>query len=225
VTGETDTTPTKALGPVTQLFYGALLPGNIPANVMGANVTGGVGLHAADLLTDLKSGYLLGANPRQQLVAQLFGVVAGAVMVVPAFNLLVPSADVLGTEALPAPSVLVWAGVAKLLAVGAQAIHPTARIAALIGGLGGIALVLAERWLPARARRFVPSPSGLGLAFVLPGTNCIAMFLGAFIAEILRRVRPALSERALLPVASGLIAGESLIGVALAILAATGLMR
>jgi OPT family oligopeptide transporter len=68
VTGETDVTPTKALGPVTQALYGGMLPGNIAANVMGANVTGGVGLHAADLLTDLKSGYLLGANPRQQLV-------------------------------------------------------------------------------------------------------------------------------------------------------------
>jgi hypothetical protein len=44
VTGETDTTPTKALGPVTQSIFGVLLPGNLPANLMGANVTGGVGL-------------------------------------------------------------------------------------------------------------------------------------------------------------------------------------
>jgi uncharacterized oligopeptide transporter (OPT) family protein len=63
VTGETDVTPTKALGPVTQLIYGGVLPGNVTANVMSANVTGGVGLHAADLLTDLKSGFLLGPNP------------------------------------------------------------------------------------------------------------------------------------------------------------------
>ena len=81
VTGETDTTPTKALGPVTQLLYGGLLPGNLTANIMSANATGGVGLHSADLLTDLKSGWLLGANPRQQFVAQLFGVVAGAAVV------------------------------------------------------------------------------------------------------------------------------------------------
>src|SRR5262249_55610795 len=78
VTGETDVTPTKALGPVTQFIYGALLPSNVTANVMSANVTGGVGLHAADLLQDLKRGYLLGASPRKQFYAQLFGVVAGA---------------------------------------------------------------------------------------------------------------------------------------------------
>ncbi|HSP78023.1 MAG TPA: OPT/YSL family transporter, partial [Myxococcaceae bacterium] len=64
VTGETDTTPTKALGPLTQLVYGGLLPGQLVPNIMSANVTGGVGLHSADLLTDLKSGYLLGARPR-----------------------------------------------------------------------------------------------------------------------------------------------------------------
>ena len=68
---------TAALGPVTQLVYGAALPGQLVPNITGANVTAGVGLHAADLLTDLKSGWLLGAKPRQQLVGQLFGAVAG----------------------------------------------------------------------------------------------------------------------------------------------------
>jgi putative OPT family oligopeptide transporter len=223
VTGETDTTPTKALGPVTQLCYGALLPGNLAANLMGANVTGGVGLHAADLLTDLKAGYLLGANPRQQAVAQLFGVLAGALMVVPVFNLLVPSADVLGTEALPAPSALVWAGVAKVLVTGSAAVPPEARWAALAGALAGVMMVLAERWAPPRVKSFIPSASGVGLALVLPGANSIAMFLGAFLAQLLRW-RPALAERVVLPVSSGLIAGESLMGIGLAILAALHFM-
>ena len=89
VTGETDVTPTKALGPVTQLVYGVVTPGNLAGNLLSANVTGGIGLHAADLLTDLKSGYLLGANPRQQFYAQLFGCIAGAAVVVPAFLILV----------------------------------------------------------------------------------------------------------------------------------------
>ncbi len=225
VTGETDTTPTKALGPVTQLIYGGLLPGNVAANVMAANVTGGVGLHAADLLTDLKSGYLLGANPRQQVFAQFFGVIAGAVMVVPAFNLLVPSAEVLGTESLPAPAALVWAGVSQLLALGAQALSPEVRVGALIGGVIGVVLVLAERWASPSLRRFVPSPSGLGLAFVVPGNNAFSMFAGALIAELLRRHRPAFAERAVLPLSSGLIAGESLMGILLVALAASGILR
>jgi OPT family oligopeptide transporter len=224
VTGETDTTPTKALGPVTQSVFGALLPGNLPANLMGANVTGGVGLHAADLLTDLKTGYLVGANPRQQFFAQLFGVLAGAAAVVPVFNLLVPTPDVIGSPEFPAPAVQVWAGVSKVLVDGVSALHPAARGAAGIAFLLGIALVLAERWAPPKIRPFVPSPSGVGIAMVIPGYNSIAMFLGGLIAELLRRKRPALAERCVVPVASGFIAGESLMGVLIAVLVALGFL-
>jgi uncharacterized oligopeptide transporter (OPT) family protein len=224
VTGETDVTPTKALGPVTQFIYGAILPTNVTANVMSANVTGGVGLHAADLLLDLKSGYLLGANPRQQLYAQLFGVVAGAAVVVPAFNLLVPTADVIGSEAFPAPSVLVWAGVSKVLAQGIEGLHPAARFAAAVGFLVGTGLVLLDRWAPSRLKPYVPSPSGLGIAMVMPGFNAISMALGAFIAEAIRRKSPALAERTVVPVSSGFIAGESLMGILIAMLVAFGVL-
>ncbi len=224
VTGETDTTPTKALGPVTQLLYGGLLPGNLTANIMSANATGGVGLHSADLLTDLKSGWLLGANPRQQFVAQLFGVVAGAAVVVPAFNLLVPSADVLGTEEFPAPSSLVWAGVSKMLMSGVESLPVSARIGAVCGLTLGVALVLLDRWAPKSAKPFIPSASGLGLSIVIPGASSISFFIGAAIAEVLRRRKPQLAEAAVLPVSSGFIAGESLMGIAIAMLKAFGVM-
>ncbi len=224
VTGETDTTPTKALGPVTQLIYGGLAPGNVAANVMSANATGGVGLHSADLLTDLKSGWLLGANPRQQFVGQLFGVVAGAAIVVPAFHLLVPEAKVLGTEEFPAPGVLVWAGVSQMLSVGIEALHPSARLGALCGAALGIFLVLLERWAPKKAKAYVPSAAGFGLAIVIPGSSSISFFIGAAIAEVLRRRKPKLAEAAVMPVGSGFLAGESLMGIALIMLKAFGFM-
>ncbi|MCY1015490.1 OPT family oligopeptide transporter [Pyxidicoccus sp. MSG2] len=224
VTGETDTTPTKALGPVTQLIFGGLAPGNIPANVMSANATGGVGLHSADLLTDLKSGWLLGANPRQQFVAQLFGVVAGAAVVVPVFRILVPSADVLGTEEFPAPASMVWAGVSKLLASGVSALPQTARMGALCGATLGILLVLLEKFAPAKAKAYVPSAAGFGLAIVIPGSSSIAFFIGSALAEGLRRAKPKLAEDMVLPVSSGFIAGESLLGIGLAMAKAFGVM-
>lgn len=224
VTGETDTTPTKALGPVTQLIYGGLAPNNVAANVMSANATGGVGLHSADLLTDLKSGWLLGANPRQQFIGQLFGVVAGALVVVPAFHLLVPDASVLGTDQFPAPGALVWAGVSQMLSVGLQALHPSARVGALCGASLGIALVLLERWAPKKAKPFIPSAAGFGMAIVIPGSSSIAFFIGAGIAEILRRRRPKLAEATVFPVGSGLIAGESLMGIGLIMLKAFNFM-
>ncbi|MBL9024164.1 MAG: OPT/YSL family transporter [Myxococcales bacterium] len=224
VTGETDVTPTKALGPATQLLYGAVLPGHLPANIMGANVTGGVGLHAADLLTDLKSGYLLGANPRQQFIAQLFGVLAGAIVVVPAFNLLVPEASVLGSDEFPAPAVQVWAGVSKILVDGVASLHPTVRLLTLIGACVGLGLALAERSVPKQYARYVPSAPGLGIALVVPGANAVSMFLGAALGEITRLHDKSLGARSVVSVSSGLIAGESLMGIVVKALIVAGVL-
>jgi len=224
VTGETDTTPTKALGPVTQMVYGVIRPGDMTANVMGANVTGGVGLHSADLLTDLKSGYLLGANPRQQFIGQLFGCVAGAAIVVPAFQLLIPDASMLGGQQFPAPSAQVWAGVSKILSTGIGSLHPSALLAMKIGAGVGLVLLLLEQFLPKKLHRFLPSAPGVGIAMVIPGTSSIGFFLGAAIAAFIRARDPKLAERVNTPVGSGFLAGESLMGIAIALLIAFGVL-
>jgi uncharacterized oligopeptide transporter (OPT) family protein len=225
VTGETDVTPTKALGPVTQLLYGVITPGNLSGNIMSANVTGGIGLHAADLLTTLKTGWLLGASPRAQFWAQLFGVAAGAAVVVPAFHLIIGSDPAaLGSETWPAPSCLVWAGVSQAFAGGVGSLDPLARSAIVAGLLLGIALAVAEKLAPRRALPWVPSPAGLGIAMVIPGSNSVAMFLGALGAWAWRRWGRASADRYVTPVASGLIAGESLMGVAIALLVAAGVL-
>lgn len=222
VTGETDMSPTKALGPVTQVLFGALLPANLTANLMSANVTGGVGLHAGDLLTDLKAGQLVGASPRRQVLAQMFGVFIGAAAVVPAFTLLVPSAAALGTPELPAPAVLVWASVSQALAGGLAGLPLAARLAAVVGALLGVALAALERWAPRRVRPWVPSPAGLGMAMVMPASTAITMFFGAMLGSAVRRLRPSAAE-ALTPLASGLVAGESVVGMAIALGRALGL--
>jgi uncharacterized oligopeptide transporter (OPT) family protein len=142
---------------------------------------------------------------------------------VPVFHLLVPTADVLGSEHFPAPSSMVWAGVSKMLSSGMSALPPTARVGALCGALLGVVLVLLERWAPARAKPFIPSASGLGLAIVIPGSSSISFFVGSSVAAVLRRVKPKLAEAALLPTSSGFIAGESLLGIAIAMVKAFGL--
>lgn len=221
VTGDTDVTPTKALGPVTQLIYGVLTPGNLSGNMMSANVTGGIGLHAADLLTTLKTGWLLGASPREQFYAQLVGVTVGAALIVPAFNLLIPDVSVLGGDDWPAPSCVVWGGVSKAFADGVGALDPLARQGIAVGLALGVALALLEKLAPKKVKPFVPSPSGLGIAMVVPGSNGIAMFLGGAAAEIVRRNWRRVADAFVTPVASGFIAGESLMGVTVAVLNAT----
>jgi OPT family oligopeptide transporter len=222
-TGETDITPIGAMGKITQLFYGVVEPANVTTNLMTAGVTAGAASSSADLLTDLKSGYLLGANPRKQFLAQFLGIFAGALVIVPAFYAIVPSANILGSDRFPAPAAQVWKGVAELLVHGLSSLQTTERWALVIGGLAGILIALLERLLPQKARPFIPSAMGLGLAFVIPFWNTLSMFAGALIAWIISKGAGAFAERYTIPVASGVIAGESLMGVFTALAGARGI--
>jgi len=215
-TGESDITPIGAMGKITQLTFGMLAPSNMTTNLMTASVTAGAAGSTADLLTDLKSGYLLGANPRQQFLAQFFGIFAGTLIVVPAFYILVPNAASLGSDQWPAPSAQVWAAVAKLLSNGIHSLHPAARNGMLIGGLVGIFIPCLELLFP-KHRKYIPSAMGLGLSMVIPFWNSLSMFLGGLIALVLERKAKATAEKYIIPVSSGIIAGESLMGVAIAL--------
>ena len=215
-TGETDITPIGAMGKITQLIYGVVAPSNITTNLMTASITSGAASHAADLLTDLKSGYLLGGNPRKQTISQLFGVLAGTIVSVPAYLFVVQRDPTrLGSEALPAPSAKVWAGVAELLADGIGALPYGALTAIAVGAALGIVLTLLEELGPKAWRPWLPSTTGLGIAGVIPAFNSFAMFAGALLAWIFARARPKAAEAYTVPVSSGLIAGESLMGVAI----------
>ncbi len=225
-TGETDITPIGAMGKVTQLFYGVTLPQNATANLMTAGVTAGAAGSAADLLTDLKSGYLLGANPRKQAIAQALGIIAGTLVVVPVWYVLVPNAQAIGAESknFPAPSAEVWASVAKLLANGLDSLHPTIRAGMAIGAALGIALTLVEQLAPAKVRRWVPSATGLGLACVINFSDSIAFLIGALLAWAYGKRDPAKAELYVVPVSSGIIAGESIMGIVIALSGAFGFM-
>ena len=223
-TGESDITPIGAMGKITQLTFGMLAPSNMTTNLMTASVTAGAAGATADLLTDLKSGYLLGANPRQQFLAQFFGIFAGTLVVVPAFYILVPTAASLGTDQWPAPSAQVWAAVARLLSNGIHSLHPTAKLGLLVGGLVGIAIPMLELAMP-KYKKYIPSAMGLGLAMVIPFWNSLSMFIGGAIALIMEKNWKATAEKYIIPASSGIIAGESIIGIVIALLMSAGILK
>jgi uncharacterized oligopeptide transporter (OPT) family protein len=222
-TGESDITPIGAMGKITQLMFGVLAPSKLVTNLMTASVTAGAAGASADLLTVYKTGHMVGLHPRKQFLAQFLGIFAGTAVVVPAFYLLVPDASILGSDQWPAPSAQVWAAVARLLASGFEALHPTARWGIVVGGLIGIIIPAIELKFP-KASRWMPSAMGLGLSMVIPFFNSLSMFIGALIAWALEKYSAKLAEMYTIPVASGLIAGESILGVVIAILASAGLL-
>lgn len=218
VTGETDTTPIGPMGKVTQLVY-AVLPGsagNQTINLMTAGVTSNAGIAAADLLTDLKSGYVLGANPRQQFLAQLFGVFVGTGASVIGWYLMIPSKEVL--ETYPAPATQSWRAFAEALTKGLSSVPTSAQAAAVIGAVLGILLPSIEKVFP-KARPYLPSAMGLGLAWVIPFSNSLAFTVGALLVWLWGKLDRRSSDTYSVSIASGFIAGESLLAAMLAILA------
>ena len=221
-TGETDTTPIGAMGKVMQLLFAAISPGNVTHNLMSAGAGANSASSSADLLTDLKSGYLLGANPRKQFIAQAIGICFGTIAVVPAWYLMIPNAEAL--EKYPLPATQTWVAVARVLANGIESLPMSARYAILIGALLGILLPVLEKTFP-KSKKFLPSTMGLGLGWIVFFSNALAFTIGASIAWGWAKWKPENQERYNIPIASGLVAGESLIKALLAMLAtALGLL-
>jgi uncharacterized oligopeptide transporter (OPT) family protein len=208
-TGETDTTPMGAMGKVMQLIFAVIQPGRIEPNLASAGIAANSAIASADLLTDLKSGYLLGANPRRQFIAQFAGVFFGTIAIVPIWYLMVPNQAAL--EKFAAPGTRQWVAVAQVLTQGLDQLPRSAKLAALCGALLGIGLPIVENLTPRKYRGYLPSAMGLGLSWVIPFSSAIGFFLGAVVGwlwEILHKKSAAMYAVAL---ASGLIAGESLI--------------
>jgi OPT family oligopeptide transporter len=212
VCGETDNTPVGAMGKITQLTFGAISPGKMNVNLMSACITAGAADSSSDLLTDLKSGYLLGAHPRKQFLAQFAGIFIGTLVSVLSFNAIVTSPKVLGTAQFAAPAAQTWRAVAVALGEGLSSLHPVKVWGIVIGGLVGIALPLLALALP-RYQKYLPSAAALGLAWTFSWDLSLLFFLGALIGWLIEKTAPKVSAQYTFSVASGVIAGESLVGV------------
>lgn len=218
VSGETNITPVGAMGKVTQLIFAVLTPGQPAPNLMAANVTGGAASQCAELMHDFKTGHMVGARPDFQILAQTAGALAGAICGSAAYLVLVPDpARQLLTDEWPAPAAAAWKAVAEIFMRGLGALPPGTLAGMIWAGLAGIVLAILEKTLPKRTAVWVPSPASLGLAFVIPAYNSLSLCLGAVAATLLQRRFPTWSGRFLIVLASGIIAGESLTGVGLAL--------
>ena len=212
VTGETDTTPVGSMGQLTQMIVGGIHPGSATTTLMSANVVSSAAISSADLLTDLKSGYLLGANPRKQFIAQFSGIFIGTLISVLAFSVIVQKASDLGSDQFPAPAAQSWRAVALTMSKGIGELHPIKRAAIGIGLGVGVVLAVLPLVFP-KHQKYLPSAAGVGLAWTFHWYYSMLFFLGAFAAWIWKKKAPDNAEEFTYPVASGVIAGGALMGV------------
>ena len=185
-----------------------------------------------DNLQDLKTGYLVGATPWRQQVVLIIGCLVGAVVIPPVLDLLYNAYGFAG--ALPRPGMDPAQALAAPQATLMQQIASGIFSGALewtmlgLGVLLGVGVIVADVALRRAGRGALP-PLAVGLGIYLPPTIGLTLAVGAALGWSLQRglrsakarLGPdwaaAAEERGLL-LASGLIVGESLMGLLLAAL-------
>ncbi|HEX7856732.1 MAG TPA: oligopeptide transporter, OPT family [Sphingobium sp.] len=187
----------------------------------------GVATISNDNLQDLKTGQLVGATPWKQQVALVIGVIFGSLVIPPVLDLLNTAfgfvgAPGAGPNALSAPQ----AGLISALAqgvLGGDLNWPMIRY----GVMAGVAFVLFDELMgKARLLRFPPLAVGIGI--YLPMAVIMPVVIGSVIGWFYDRWSdrtgdPEVAKRMGVLVATGMIVGESLWGVAFAgIVAVTG---
>merc|ERR1712228_791754 len=85
--GQTDLNPVSGVGKLTQIAFAFLAPGQVVTNLVAGALAEAGAMQSGDLMQDLKTGHLLGASPRAQFFAQLFGSTASIFVTVGAFQL------------------------------------------------------------------------------------------------------------------------------------------
>jgi len=181
-----------------------------------------------DNMQDLKTGYLVGATPWRQQVALLLGCVVGALVIAPVLNLLYEAYGFPGAMPRPDmdPSQVLAAPQAALMTTIAQGIFSGALEWGYIYiGIGlGVVLVAIDQILKHTTKSLCLPPLAVGMGIYLPPSVQTPLVVGAVLGYFLRKhlrsiggeeAESAGNRRGTL-FASGLIVGESIIGVLLA---------
>jgi putative OPT family oligopeptide transporter len=200
-----------ALGPVAAIMIGAVV-------CCAASVAG-------DNLQDLKAGYIVGATPWRQQVMLAIGAVSCALIMAPVLNLLAKAYGIgVPTESHPdpllAPQATLMASVAKGMFGGALPWNMV-----WIGAAIGAAIIAVDEILKARGAKFRAPVLAAAVGIYLPLELTVPIFLGGLLTWVVEKsvgvgndpdAREKLHRRGVL-FAAGLITGEALMGIAMAL--------
>lgn len=190
-----------------------------------------------DNLQDLKTGYLVGATPWRQQVALLLGCLIGAFAIAPVLNLLyeaygfvgaMPRAGMDESQVLSAPQATLMTTIAKGIFS-----HNLDWNYILFGVGVGIVIIIVDLLLKKNSTKYYLPPLAVGMGIYLPPTLEVPLIIGAVMGYFVSRyLRNRAIERSPKNIeedveicnrhgvlfASGLIVGESLMGVIIAII-------
>ena len=226
--------PVSGITIATILFASAvlllLLGADSPIGAVAAIMIGAVVCCAAavggDNLQDLKAGYLVGATPWKQQLMLGIGAFSCALVMAPVLNLLsaaygIGPATAEHPNSLNAPQAMLMASVAKGMFGGDL---PWDMIA--LGGVLGALIIAVDAWLKSRGAHFRVPVLAAAIGIYLPLELMVPIFLGGLLAHLVERsqgIDPRdeaardLAHRPGTLFSAGLITGEALMGIAIAV--------
>lgn len=213
--------------PISGMTICALMFSSVVLMILGVSGTAGVlgalgvasvvccaAATGGDTSQDLKTGHLVGATPLKQQIAQFAGIVLPVFTIAPVLTLL-HSAYGIGTDApgaLRAPQATLFASIADAL-FGDSGL-PWDMV--WIGGGIAIGLLVLDEFLKRSGSRFRAHVMPVAVGIYLPMALMVPIFLGGLMSQHLKRRSAAASRNGVL-IASGLIAGEAIAGILIAI--------
>ncbi len=189
----------STVGPAAAIFVGAVV-------ACAAAISG-------DTMQDLKAGHILGATPWKQQVAEFIGVISAAFVMSPVLFLLQERYGIGTADGLAAPQATLMASVATGVFGGGL---PWMMVQ--IGGVIAVLLIILDKVLEARGAEFRTPVLAVAVGIYLPIELSSSIFVGGLIAWIAsRRLGGREPAQTGLLFASGLITGEALVGILLAL--------
>ena len=176
-----------------------------------------------DNLQDLKAGHLVGATPWKQQVMLAVGAFVSALVMAPVLNLLVSAYGIGAPTAahpdpLSAPQANLMASVAEGVFGGSL---PWDMI--IIGVVIGAIIIAFDKWLEHRGSAFRVPVLAAAIGIYLPLEVTSPILIGGILAHLIERATRGDSERLAqagrmkMLLGAGLIAGEALVGIVMAI--------
>jgi len=198
--------------------------GPVAAIMIGAVICNAAAI-AGDNLQDLKAGQLVGATPWRQQVMLGIGALASAAVMAPVLNLLLEAYGIgtparEGVAALTAPQATLMASVASGIFGGGLPWNMVAT-----GAVVGALVITLDEWLRRRGASWRSPVLAVAVGIYLPLELSTPIFVGGLIAELATRwhrrrnpnADPELLKQNGLLFSAGLIAGEAIVGVLIAI--------
>ncbi len=225
IASETDINPVRLIAIVLLVLF-SLLGNFLEAALLSVGIAGAsLASIAVDLFYDLRTGYLINAKPKQQIIVQFLAIIPVSFISIYFLHALSQQFGFGKGKYFPAPAAIVWASMAEVLVENPQQTTPFIWNILLYSSIIGIFLTFTENLM--QFGKWSPSPFAIGISLLLPSDLSLGIFagsvLGLFYMAVSKDKQQA--QNTIFQAGSAVFAASALAGVVTVILISLGILH